>query len=176
MHLEFDSSPNQFNGITMYYPKSDTETFNIGPYQCPFGITQYYGKNEMVVSVSNDSDIANFQKIDKIVDEFAEENEFPVNGRCSLNTPKNPEYQPTLKLKINKNTVFYDENNIVKDMKYVDKFDKVICEVCITCIWLNDNAYGVSYRANSVQVIKEEKKKSKGKQQKKSKYAFDDDE
>ena len=173
MHLNINPSPNDFKGVILYYPEGNTD-IQIGPYMCPFGVNRNYGKEEVSLSVESENDVISFGKIDKIVNEFAEENEFPVDGKGSLTFPRNPEYKPTLKVKLNKNTIIYDKDNIVQDSNYIDKFDRLVCDICVSCIWKNDNTYGITYKADKIQVFKEQKAK-KSKKPNNTKYSFKDE-
>ena len=151
--IEFEQSPHKFNNITMYYSTKDSESFTLGPYVCPFGISNYNGEEEIILSIDGVKDIEFIQKLDAKVDELAEINSFKVNKKFSLHTPKNPDHPPTLKLKIYKGTIIHDDKNVIRDKRYINRFDKVLCDVSVLGLWVNEIEYGISYQVNKIQVF-----------------------
>lgn len=171
--LTFKPEVNSFKNISMYYPE-DKFTFMLGPSKCPFGVSFNRGKGEVVLSIENGEHTNMFNEIDHQVEVFAENMEFPESCSMRRSLYQKGNYPPTLKVKLPPTATFYDTENMIRDINYIEKMDKLMCECEVSGLWQNDNAYGVSYRATKVQVIKGGKGKAV-RRDKAQAYAFNDD-
>lgn len=89
---------------------------------------------------------------------------------------KNPNYPPTLNIKVPTSTIVSDENKNITKISSIEKGQYVNVDLEIGGIWCSNNKCGISWKAHSIQKSSYKPRQRVIKNEPLTKYAFDDDE